>query len=124
MRDADNLGTAAANPFMDAGMDQFVMDDEIVGLWQRREDGEIGDIAATEIQRGFGAEVGRCLGNGTPGNAQVRCDFRQGNKDEGSIEQVFVGSSVTLIVFEKSYGDLHSYVRSLKKLPEEEAVRL
>jgi len=47
-----------------------------------------------------------------------------GNPGINSIEQVFVGSTVTFIVFDKSYGDLHSYVRSLKKLPEEEAVRL
>ena len=44
------------NALMDAGMDQLVMHDEIAALRQRREDREIGDIAAAEIERRFGAE--------------------------------------------------------------------
>src|SRR5262249_54830607 len=35
---------------------------DVTRLWQRGEDREIGSIASAEIQRTFGAEIGRSLG--------------------------------------------------------------
>src|ERR1700728_2188028 len=42
-------------------MNEFIVDNEIAGLRERREDREIGHIAATEIQCGLGAEIGGSL---------------------------------------------------------------
>ncbi|XP_076860367.1 tribbles homolog 3 [Brachyhypopomus gauderio] len=40
------------------------------------------------------------------------------------ISEVIMGESNVYIFFERSYGDMHSYVRTCKRLPEDEAVRL
>lgn len=40
------------------------------------------------------------------------------------IEEIIVGDQFAYILFEKSYGDLHSYIRSKRKLKEDEASRL
>lgn len=40
------------------------------------------------------------------------------------IAEVVLGESNVYIFFERNYGDMHSYVRSCKRLQEEEAVRL
>jgi len=61
VRNADHLRTATAHPFMNAGMDQFVVQDDVAVLRQRREDREIGGVAGAEIERGLGAEIGRGL---------------------------------------------------------------
>lgn len=37
------------------------------------------------------------------------------------IHEICVGLTYTIIAFEKSYGDLHSYIRNKKKLTEAEA---
>jgi len=57
VRHPDKAGPAPAKSLVHAGMDQFIVDDQIAGLRQGREDREIGDIAATEIQGGLGAEI-------------------------------------------------------------------
>ena len=58
MLGADGFSAAKTNAVMDAGVDQFVMHDEITALRQRREDGEVGDVATTKIERRFSAEEG------------------------------------------------------------------
>ena len=40
------------------------------------------------------------------------------------IEEILLGDQFAYIMFEKSFGDLHSYIRCKKKLKEEEASRL
>lgn len=47
-----------------------------------------------------------------------------GHPGINSIESVFVGGKQTHILFKPSHGDLHSYVRCQKRLPEPEAIRL
>lgn len=40
------------------------------------------------------------------------------------IEEILIGDQFVYIMFERSYGDLHSYIRSRRKLKEDEACRL
>lgn len=47
-----------------------------------------------------------------------------GNSGVNNILAVHVGPEFTFVVFPQSHGDLHSYVRSLRKLSEVEAIRL
>ena len=56
MGDFAPFGAASACALMDAGMHQGIEDEEIALLRQRRQDGEIGDIAAAEEKRALGAE--------------------------------------------------------------------
>lgn len=53
--------------------------------------------------------------------AHLRVD---GHRGINNIEAVFVGKSQTFILFSPSFGDLHSYVRSKKRLRESEAMHL
>ena len=55
------LGLAHAHAVVDAGVDQRVVHDEIAALRQRREQRQVGDEAAAEEQRAFGAEERRGL---------------------------------------------------------------
>ncbi|XP_053214694.1 tribbles homolog 2-like [Panonychus citri] len=48
----------------------------------------------------------------------------QDNCGINRIHEICVGSTYTIIVFDKSYGDLHSYIRMKKKLTESEARKL
>ena len=47
-----------------------------------------------------------------------------GNAGINAIESVLVGPTQTNIVFSPSFGDLHSYVRSKKRLKESEVCKL
>lgn len=47
-----------------------------------------------------------------------------GHPGINAIEEVFVGLKQTFVTFKPSHGDLHSYVRSKKRLPESEAISL
>jgi len=47
-----------------------------------------------------------------------------GNVGINSIEKIFVGPKQTFVIFSPSHGDLHSYVRSKKRLRESEVCRL
>ena len=47
-----------------------------------------------------------------------------GNPGVNTIEAVFVGPKQSYVLFLPSHGDLHSYVRSRKRLPEAEAISL
>lgn len=46
------------------------------------------------------------------------------NDNINKILEILIGDRFAYLFFERSYGDLHSYVRSNKKLKEEEACRL
>jgi len=48
----------------------------------------------------------------------------EGNPGINCIERIFVGPRHTYVLFPPSHGDLHSYVRSKKRLPESEAISL
>lgn len=41
-----------------------------------------------------------------------------------SISEIILGETKAYVIFEKHYGDLHSYVRQRKRLKEDEACRL
>ena len=56
------LGASGARAFMDTGMDELIEHQQIAPLRQRREHGEIGDIATGEKDRRFRAEKSRGLG--------------------------------------------------------------
>ncbi|RWS26012.1 tribbles 2-like protein, partial [Leptotrombidium deliense] len=47
-----------------------------------------------------------------------------GNPRFNSVQHVFIGPEKTYILFSRSYGDLHSYVRTEKRLKEPEAAKL
>ena len=61
MGDFAPFGAAGACALVDAGMHQGIEDEEIALLRQRRQDGEIGDIAGAEEERALGAEKDRGL---------------------------------------------------------------
>src|ERR1700736_5496475 len=61
MRNPDEISASPTQTFMNARMDQFVMDHKILSLRQRREDRKIGYVTTAKIQRRFGAEIGRGL---------------------------------------------------------------
>ena len=44
------------NPFLDAGMDAFVEDNDIVAPGKRAEQSKVGDRAAAQKERPFGTE--------------------------------------------------------------------
>lgn len=50
---------------------------------------------------------------------QVDC-----HENLSSISEIILGETKAYVIFEKHYGDLHSYVRQRKRLKEEEAHRL
>ena len=53
---SDSLGAAAAHAVMDAGVNPLIVHDEIATLWGGGEQGLIGSVPATEVQRRFNAE--------------------------------------------------------------------
>lgn len=56
------LRSARPRTFMDAGVHQGIEHQQVAALWQRRQHGEIGDVAAAEEQCGLGAEERGGLG--------------------------------------------------------------
>lgn len=121
MRRPDEISASGPKPFVDAGMHQFVMNDQIATLWQRREDREIGNVAAAKIERCFGAEIGRrfalkrfMLGmitaqkaRSTRSNRHASCQRVTGGPFQ------FLGFSQTQIVVRTKI-----YTRPLTKLPQ------
>ena len=57
VRHALVFGASVTHAFVHAGVDQFVVQDDIVALGQGRKDRDVGGVAGGEIQRGLGAEL-------------------------------------------------------------------
>ena len=62
MRGEAKLGAAGTRALMNARMDERIEHEQIAPLWQRRQDREVGNVAAGEKDRGFRAEKSRGLG--------------------------------------------------------------
>jgi len=59
MRDGDDVGLSGPHAFMRAGMDQFVIDNQIAALRQSRENCEVCRITIAEIKHRRSTKIGR-----------------------------------------------------------------